>query len=183
MYAIVLTGGKQYKVSEGDSFSTEKLDAAIGDEVALPVALLVDDKGKVEADPAKLKNAKVYAEVEDQYKGEKQIVFKFKKRKNYRRTKGHRQQLTKLEVVEITADGKRSATKKATPKPTAAAKKPAAKTQTSPDKKTAEKKPATKTSASTTSKSTSKAATTKKTADKAATSPAKKAAEKKDGDK
>ncbi|MBQ9058166.1 MAG: 50S ribosomal protein L21 [Atopobiaceae bacterium] len=100
MYAIVSTGGKQYRVSEGDKLSVEKLNAEIGDEVSLDVLLVNDGKATVvEAD--KLADAKVTAKVVDQYKGDKQLVFKFKKRKRYHRTKGHRQNLTKIEIVGL----------------------------------------------------------------------------------
>ena len=104
MYAIVSTGGKQYRVSEGDKLSVEKLNAEIGDEVSLDVLLVNDGKATVvEAD--KLADAKVTAKVVDQYKGDKQLVFKFKKRKRYHRTKGHRQNLTKIEIVGLPSVG------------------------------------------------------------------------------
>jgi large subunit ribosomal protein L21 len=102
MYAIVKTGGKQYKVEPGTVVSIEKLNAEVGDEVELPV-IFVADGDTIEADPEKAAATKVTAEVLDQYKGKKQLVFKFKKRKRYHRTKGHRQNLTKLQVVEIPA--------------------------------------------------------------------------------
>ncbi|MCI6274498.1 MAG: 50S ribosomal protein L21 [Coriobacteriaceae bacterium] len=100
MYAIVATGGKQYKVAKGDVLDVEKLDAQPGDSVQLDVLLLNDDE-KTIVDPAALKDKKVTAEVVDQHKGEKVLVFKFKKRKRYHRTKGHRQNLTKLRISEL----------------------------------------------------------------------------------
>ena len=100
MYAIVKTGGKQYKVEPGTVVSIEKLDAEIGDEVELPV-IFVADGDSIEADPAKAAATKVTAEVLDQYKGKKQLVFKFKKRKGYKKLKGHRQQLTKVRVTAV----------------------------------------------------------------------------------
>ena len=100
MYAIVKTGGKQYKVEPGTVVSIEKLDAEIGDEVELPV-IFVADGDSIEADPAKAAATKVTAEVLDQYKGKKQLVFKFKKRKGYKKLKGHRQQLTKVRVLTV----------------------------------------------------------------------------------
>lgn len=102
MYAIVATGGKQYKVAKGDVIDVEKLDAQPGDKVELPV-LLVNDGTSTIVDPAQLQDKKVTAEVVDQHKGEKVLVFKFKKRKRYHRTKGHRQNLTRIQVVEIPA--------------------------------------------------------------------------------
>jgi len=100
MYAIVKTGGKQYKVAAGDVISIEKLDAEIGAEVELPVICVVDGSA-IEANPEKASETKVTAEILDQYKGKKQLVFKFKKRKGYKKLKGHRQQLTKVRVTAI----------------------------------------------------------------------------------
>ncbi len=102
MYAIIATGGKQYKVAKGDVIDVEKLDAQPGDKVELSV-LLVNDGTTTIVDPAQLQDKKVTAEVVDQHKGEKVLVFKLKKRKRYHRTKGHRQNLTRLQVVEIPA--------------------------------------------------------------------------------
>ena len=99
MYAIVATGGKQYKVAEGDVIDVEKLDAQPGDKVELPV-LLVNDGTKTIVGSAPLEGKKVTAEVVEQFKGEKVLVFKLKKRKRYHRANGHRQNLTKLKVVE-----------------------------------------------------------------------------------
>ena len=100
MYAIVKTGGKQYKVSPGDILSIEKLDAEVGDEVELPVICVVDG-ANIEADPEKASATVVTALVIDQYKGEKQLVFKFKKRKGYKKLRGHRQQLTKVQIIAV----------------------------------------------------------------------------------
>ena len=102
MYAIVKTGGKQYKVAPGDKLNIEKLDAEVGAKVELD-AICVVDGSKVEADPAKAAATKVVAVILEQFKGEKQLVFKFHKRKRYRRLKGHRQQLTKLKIVKVQA--------------------------------------------------------------------------------
>ena len=102
MYAIVATGGKQYKVAKGDVIDVEKLDAQPGDKVQLSV-LLVNDGTTTIVDPAQLQDKKVTAEVVDQHKGEKVLVFKLKKRKRYHRANGHRQNLTKIKVVEIPA--------------------------------------------------------------------------------
>ena len=113
MYAIVKTGGKQYKVEPGTVLSIEKLNAEVGDEVELPVIFFADGD-TIEADPAKAAATKVTAEILDQYKGKKQLVFKFKKRKGYKKLKGHRQQLTK---VRITAVGDAKWERKAAPAP------------------------------------------------------------------
>ncbi len=100
MYAIVKTGGKQYKVAVGDVLAIEKLDAEPGDKVELPCICTVDD-GKVEADPAVAAGTKVEAVVMEQFKGKKQLVFKFKRRKNYKKLNGHRQQLTRVKIESI----------------------------------------------------------------------------------
>lgn len=100
MYAIVKTGGKQYKVAVGDKLNIEKLDAQVGDTVEL-TAICVVDGATVEADPAKAAATKVTAEVVEQFRGEKQLVFKFKKRKNYKKLRGHRQYLTRVEIKTI----------------------------------------------------------------------------------
>lgn len=100
MYAIVKTGGKQYKVSAGDYLNVEKLDAEVGSTVALDVIAVVDGKN-VEADPAKASQTKVEAVVVEQFKGEKCLIFKFKKRKNYKRTRGHRQNLTRIQISAV----------------------------------------------------------------------------------
>ncbi len=137
MYAIVATGGKQLKVAAGDVVSVEKLDAAVGDSVKFDVIFLADD-GEVTVDTDALAAATVTAEVVEHYKGAKAIVFKFKKRKGYKRTKGHRQELTRVRITDVMAG---EAPKKA------AAKKPAVKKATEGDeapKKTAAKKAAPK---------------------------------------
>ncbi len=100
MYAIVSTGGKQYKVAQGDVIDVEKLDAQPGDKVSLDV-LMLNDGATSTVDSAALENKKVEAEVLDQFKGKKVIVFKFKKRKRYHRTRGHRQNLTKLKITAL----------------------------------------------------------------------------------
>ena len=115
MYAIITTGGKQYKVAKGDVFDVEKLDAQPGDSVQLDV-LLLNDGEKTIVDPAALEDKKVTAEVVDQHKGEKQIVFKFQKRKRHSVKRGHRQNLTRLEVCSmprITSTAKKAASTEA----------------------------------------------------------------------
>ena len=97
MYAIVKTGGKQYKVAPGDKICIEKMDAEPGSTIELPAICVVDGE-KVEADPAKAAATKVLATVLEHYKGEKQLVFKFKKRKNYKKLRGHRQQLMRVHI-------------------------------------------------------------------------------------
>jgi large subunit ribosomal protein L21 len=105
MYAIVKTGGKQYKVAEGDVITVEKLDAAPGAEVALSAVLLVDG-GSVTHEADKLAGAKITAEVVSQTKGPKIRIHKFKNKTGYHKRMGHRQKLTQLKVTGITASGK-----------------------------------------------------------------------------
>ena len=100
MYAIVKTGGKQYKVAPGDKICIEKMDAEPGSTVELPAICVVDGE-KVEADPAKAAKTKVVATVLEQFKGDKQLVFKFKKRKNYKKLRGHRQNLTRVKIESV----------------------------------------------------------------------------------
>ena len=115
MYAIITTGGKQYKVAKGDVFDVEKLDVQPGDEVKLDVLMLNDGK-QVVVDADTLAKKKVTCKVVDQHKGEKQIVFKFQKRKRHSVKKGHRQNLTRLGVSgmpRITSTAKKAATTEA----------------------------------------------------------------------
>lgn len=147
MYAIISTGGKQYKVEKGDVIDVEKLDAQPGDKVELDVLMLSDGK-KVLVEADKLAKKKVSAKVVDQHKGEKVLVFKFHKRKRYHRTKGHRQNLTQLEITTIpalAASTTKKAESEAKPAAKAAAKKTTAAAEKKPAaKKTAAKKPAAK---------------------------------------
>lgn len=101
MYAVVATGGKQYKVAVNDVIEVEKLAGEQGDTLDLEVLFLNDGKKILVGE--ELAQARVSAEVVEQFKGKKQIVFKFKKRKGYKRFKGHRQQLTKVKITEISA--------------------------------------------------------------------------------
>ena len=110
MYAIVKTGGKQYNVKAGDVLDVEKLEGNEGDVVELQALLLRDGKETI-TDAEKLASIKIRAQIIEQYKGDKVLVFKFKKRKGYKRTRGHRQQLTKICIVELNGE-KASAPKK-----------------------------------------------------------------------
>ena len=104
MYAIIKTGGKQYKVAEGDTLSVEKLEAEVGDTVTFDdVKLVAKDKGDVIVDKKKLESVKVEGAVLAQEKAKKVIVLKFKRRKGYKRKIGHRQKLTKLQITKIDA--------------------------------------------------------------------------------
>jgi large subunit ribosomal protein L21 len=102
MYAIVKTGGKQYKVAVGDVVEVEKLDAAPGAEVALPAVLVVDGAA-VTHEAAKLAKVAVTAEVVAQTKGPKIHIHKYKNKTGYHKRMGHRQRLTQVKVTGIDA--------------------------------------------------------------------------------
>lgn len=102
MYAVIKTGGKQYKVSEGDIIKVEKLPVEEGQEVVLDEVLLINDEnGNVKVGKPVVEGAKVIAQVLEQGKGKKIYVMKYKRRKNYRRKKGHRQPFTKIKIQKI----------------------------------------------------------------------------------
>ena len=102
MYAIIATGGKQYKVAEGDIIYVEKLNAAAGDTVTFDDVVVVNnDKDILCGD--KVANAKVTAEVVGEGKGKKVIVYKYKRKTGYHKKQGHRQPYTKVEIKSINA--------------------------------------------------------------------------------
>jgi large subunit ribosomal protein L21 len=103
MYAIIQTGGKQYRVAEGDVLTIEKLEAEEGDVVEFDQVLTVVKEGKVVVGKPVVEGAKVTAKVEAQGKGKKILVFKYKAKSNYRRRKGHRQPYTKVVIEKIEA--------------------------------------------------------------------------------
>jgi len=159
MFAIVRTGGKQYRVAAGDKIAVEKIDGEAGDTVSLGDVLLAGDGGEVKD----AKGLTVSAEIIAQTRGEKVIVFKKRRRHNYRRRNGHRQSLTLLRILAV-GDAKKAAPKKEAapkaeaapveakadpaqdaPKKEAAPKKAAApKKEAAPKAEAAEKKPAAK---------------------------------------
>lgn len=101
MYAILETGGKQYKVRPGDTLQVEKLPAEPGDSLEIGRVLLVADDDEVTIGNPLVEGVKVLAEVVDQRRGKKIIVFKYKAKSRYRRKTGHRQSLTTLRITEI----------------------------------------------------------------------------------
>ena len=101
MYAVIKTGGKQYRVSEGQKVLVEKLPGQNGDKVTLNEVLFVGGDSPKIGQPL-LKGASVAAEIVEQGRGKKLVVFKFRRRKNYRRKTGHRQQYTELKITGIT---------------------------------------------------------------------------------
>ena len=170
MYALVRTGGKQYRVAKDDTILVERIAADEGAEVILDDVVMLGDGDKVTIGTPRVEGAAVSATVVSQTRGPKIIIFRRKRRKNHRRTQGHRQDLTLLKINAIAEDGK-SLKPKAAP-----AKKAAAKDEVAPKaaaKKAAAKKAAPKAEA----KAAPKKAAAKKTAAKKAT--AKKAAAKK----
>ena len=103
MYAIIETGGKQYKVQEGDVIVVEKLDAAEGEQVTFDKVLAVSKEDGLVAGTPFVAGASVSAKGKEQGKGRKLIVFKYKPKKNYRRKQGHRQPFTKVVIEKIQA--------------------------------------------------------------------------------
>jgi len=157
MYAVVKTGGKQYRVAKDDTILVEKLDAEEGQKVTLSDVMLLGEGDNVTVGTPVVANASVEAQVVSQTRGPKIIIFRRKRRKNHRRTQGHRQDLTLLKITDINSSAKKAA---------APAKKAAAKADAAP---AAEKKAPAK-----------KAAAAKKTAAKKAAAPKKAAAKKSD---
>ena len=135
MYAIIESCGRQYKVAEGDVVFFEKLDVEEGKKITFDNVVLVSDDKKVEVGAPYVKGVKVEGKVVSHGKGKKIIVYKYKPKKNYRRTQGHRQPYTKVEITKI-----KTATEK---------------TEVKAETKTVEKKTTTKTA--TTKKETVKA--------------------------
>ncbi len=143
MYAVIKTGGKQYKVSKDDIISVEKLSEDTGKKIKLNDVLIISDKGKPIVGNPLIKGASVEAEIMDHSRAAKITVFKKKRRHNYRRKKGHKQNITNLKILSINAsqgktkasdtEEKKTATKKAAPKK-AAPKKVATKSKKTEDK-------------------------------------------------
>ncbi len=98
MYAVVVSGGKQFKVGEGDVIEVEKLDGAVGDKVDLPVLMTVDGDNVVAGSDVK---ATASAEILSHNKAKKIVVFKYKAKKNERKKQGHRQPFTRVKIVKI----------------------------------------------------------------------------------
>jgi large subunit ribosomal protein L21 len=156
MYALVKTGGKQYRVAKDDTILVERIAADEGAEVILNDIVMLADGDKVTIGTPKVEGAAVSATVMRQTRGPKIIIFRRKRRKNHRRTQGHRQDLTLLKINDIAEDAKKltpakpaakTASKKAATTTESAAKKPAAKkaaTEKPAPKAAAAKKPAAK---------------------------------------
>jgi large subunit ribosomal protein L21 len=155
MYAVVKTGGKQYKVAKDDKIVVDRLEAEAGSNLVLDQVLMVANGDQVDVGAPIIKDAVVGATVLRHTRGDKIMVFRRKRRKNFRRIRGHRQDLTLLQITDIAPDGKLKAAKPAAEKTAAkpadakkpAADKPAAKkapAKKAPAKATEAKKPAAK---------------------------------------
>ena len=176
MFAVIKTGGKQYKVAENQKLTVERLEGEAGDLVAFESVMMVGEEGATTVGAPFVAGATVAAEILEQTRGPKILVFKKKRRKTYQRKNGHRQDLTTLRITEILTDGKKpSAKKKAAKK---AAKKEEAEATPEPTETEAVEEAASETEAKAPAKkATEKKATAKKAAAKKA--PAKKATAKK----
>ena len=126
MYALVRTGGKQYRVAKDDTILVERIAADEGAEVILDDVVMLGDGDKVTIGTPRVEGAAVSATVVSQTRGPKIIIFRRKRRKNHRRTQGHRQDLTLLKINAIAEDGKSLKPKAAPTKKTAAKAKKAA---------------------------------------------------------
>lgn len=124
MYAVIQTGGKQYRVANGDVITVEKLEGEAGSQLSIEPVLMVNDGKATQVGAPVVEGASVAVEVVEQTRGDKIVVFKKKRRQGYRRTMGHRQELTVLRVLDVA--GKPAAKKKAAAKKPAAAKADAA---------------------------------------------------------
>ncbi|MBB35985.1 MAG: 50S ribosomal protein L21 [Hirschia sp.] len=133
MFAVIKTGGKQYKVAQDDVLVVEKLEADAGSEFVFDSVLMMGDGDKIEMGAPTVSGAQVVAEVVEQRKGAKVIIFKKRQRNTYRRKKGHRQHETVIKITEILAKGgKKAAAKKAEPAKAEAPKVAAPKTEAAP---------------------------------------------------
>ncbi len=177
MYAVIKTGGKQYRVQVGDVLDIEKLDAEEGKKITFDQVLLIEDKKHILIGTPVVDKAQVIGEVIENFKDKKVIVFKKKRRKQYRRMKGHRQLLTRIKIEEIAPEGKvakkkmaaeEKAVAKEAPKVPAAdvKKKEPVKKEKKPVAKKVEKKGKTAASPKTKPKAAKSGVSTKKTGEK-----------------
>ena len=103
MYAVIKTGGQQFRVEKGDKLSIQKLEAEAGKSITLEEVMMINDGKSAKVGTPLVKGAKVTAKVIEQTRDDKVVIFKKKRRQNYRRTKGHRQPLTVIEITDIKA--------------------------------------------------------------------------------
>lgn len=133
MFAIIKTGGKQYRVASADLIKVDKLDGEAGDTVAFDEVMMVGDDANTTVGGPTVKGASVTGEIVDQMRNDRILVFKKRRRQNSKRTRGHRQQMTMVRIGDILADGKApkakaKAAKKAEPETAAAPAEAAAET-------------------------------------------------------
>lgn len=100
MYAVIKTGARQQKVTKGDIITTDDIDKAVGDRVTFDEVFMINDKSPVIGTPL-VKGAKVEGVVKETFKADKVLVFKYKKKKNYKKLRGHRQPYAKVEIEKI----------------------------------------------------------------------------------
>ena len=112
MFAVIKTGGKQYKVAEGDEIIVEKLIGDAGSDVTFETVLMLGADGEVKVGAPTVDGASVVGEIAEQRKGEKVLIFKKRQRSTYRRKRGHRQLETVVKITSILADGEKAPTKK-----------------------------------------------------------------------
>jgi len=103
MYAVIKTGGKQYRVAAGDKLKVEKLVGDVGSDITIDQVLMVADGDNVTIGSPVLKGASVQAKVVSHGRGDKVMIFKFRRRKHYRKTQGHRQDFTEIQIEKIAA--------------------------------------------------------------------------------
>lgn len=103
MYAVIRTGGKQYRVAKGDRVDIEKLEGSVGQEITLDDVLMIGGNGDTKIGTPRVEGASVTARIIEQGRGKKVLVFKFKRRKDYKKMRGHRQYYTRLEITGISA--------------------------------------------------------------------------------
>ena len=103
MYAVIKTGGQQFRVTKGDKLSVQKLDAEAGKSITLEEVMMINDGKTAKVGTPLVSGAKVTAKIVEQTRDDKVVIFKKKRRQNYRRTKGHRQPLTVIEITDIKA--------------------------------------------------------------------------------
>jgi large subunit ribosomal protein L21 len=144
MFAVIRTGGKQYRVAPNDIIEIEKIAGKPGDVIELSEVILLGGDGGPKTGSPTIAGALVAAEVIEQRRADKITVFKKKRRTNYRRKKGHRQELTALRITEILTDGKKPSKQTAKPEPKKAEKKPVETAEAKPAAKKAAAKPARK---------------------------------------
>ena len=112
MYAVIATGGKQYRVQQDDIIDIERIEGEAGEKITFDEVLVIGEGDKIECGTPLIKSAKVDGEIIEQFRGKKLTVFKMKRRKGYRKKHGHRQELTKVKINKISATGGAKAAKK-----------------------------------------------------------------------